>query len=97
MGSAGNVGSAGKIDDEDEMEREWSRFERDLSVSRDERFGGEYVRTAGGDVSRVGEGVLDTRRGEERDEVGRVERVRLSKKGGLCVRERVPKGSGRRA
>ena len=78
MGSTGNAGRAGNMEDDEDAEREWSRFERERRVSREVRFGGECVRTAGGDVSRVGEGVLDSRNGGEREEVGRVERVGLS-------------------
>jgi hypothetical protein len=70
-------------------------MDRERRVSREERVGGEWVRRMGGEWRRSSEVSGqesccsdDTVCGGESDEVGRVERVRLSRKGGGLERAR---------
>lgn len=86
------------------MEREWQRVETERRESRDERVGGEWVRTMGGGRVMLGteklsaETETDTASGGEREDVGSVDRVRLSRNGGGRDRLRVARNeSGSRA
>lgn len=70
-----------------DMERTWSRLETERRVSREERVGGEWVSTMGGEWRGPGGGSwdwLDTDSGGDSDDVGSVDRVRLSRNGGPC-------------
>lgn len=83
-----------------DIERDGGRDMR-RRVSSEERCGGELLRTIGGswipEVEALSSGDVATASGGESEDVGRVERVRLSKNGGGRARFRPRKVDGNRA
>lgn len=72
-----------------EPDRAWSRNDTDRSVSKDVRVGGECVSTIGGvcrsrssQDGEAGGELWTVANGGESDDVGNVDRVKLSRKGG---------------